>query len=214
MTGILSNYFLQKPSAHQEIQNSLIHLAHAPLPDPTDSTGETQDVYTYKVTSQGAKKDISIPLYIAYTYLEIPVSTLLSRDEEAQWLISQARLLINKIKTVMVHKDGAFRSCMTSINSNYSSKIFQQGVKKNNLPNFLKSAVVRTDFIDNLAPYVMRQQREKMHRFLLQFRTNTKKYTPVHEDTNDTTEHTTASDHNTDTAVNVNSTSPIIASTF
>jgi hypothetical protein len=212
MAGVLSNYFLQKPSAHHDAQDPLIHLAYEPLPDPTDSTGETQDFYTYEVTAQGVKKDISIPLYVAYTFVEIPVSTLLSRDDEAQWLISHVRLLIDEIKTAMVHR--AFRTCMTSINSNYSSKIFQEGAKKNNLPNFLKNAVVRTDFIDSLAPYIMRRQREKIHRFLLQFRTNTKKYTPVEADTNATDEHTAASDHDTDTAINVNSTNPIITPTF
>jgi hypothetical protein len=102
MTGILSTYFQEEPCSIPSIQEALVKLHHAPLPDPSDPMGQTQAIYSYTAHTPNGDKTIEIPLYVAYTFLTIPVDTLTSKEDKAQWLLNQMRALVNQIKVAML----------------------------------------------------------------------------------------------------------------
>jgi hypothetical protein len=154
MTGVLSNYFRSKPCNIPYVQEALAQLTHTPLPDPSDPMGQTQAIYSYTANSSAGEKTIEIPLFVAYTFLEIPIDTLTSQEDETSWLLNQTRTLINQLKIAMATE--AFNVVMFNLNQNYAAKIFRPNKQGNNLLGFLHRAVVKVNMVDSLLPYVIR----------------------------------------------------------
>jgi hypothetical protein len=186
MTTLISTYFEKEPCSIPVIQEALTNLNHAPLPDPSDPMGQTQAIYSYTAHTPNGDKTIEIPLYVAYTFLTIPVDTLTSKEDEAQWLLNQTRLLVNQIKVAMLTE--AFETCMGNLNRNYATKIFRPNKQNSNLPGFLGSAVTKVTMTDTLLPYIARTDWDKLEKIFYQSLHSYEKYTtrPIQvEDAND-----------------------------
>lgn len=169
MCDILTEYFRINPVQDETVQQALLQLKHAPLPDPDDSTGETQKYVHINVSG----KTIDIPIFIAYTFLKIPVDTLTSSEEEAKWITRKTSSIFNEMKTAMM--SSTFEAVMISVHPTYSGKVFDKR-RPSNIHTFLKKAITRIEKVDHLTKLLTRASREDVTNHLWASKHDSPKY--------------------------------------
>jgi hypothetical protein len=172
MTKILSEYFKLKPHADGTIRNMLDNLTHGPMVDESDETKEAQKIIQY--TPRGGTRTVEVKLFTAFTYINIPVETLQSKQDEQEWLRMKITTFFDQLKIALQGK--SFETVMKNVNPTYAAKIFDKS-RVSNIYTFIRRANILIDKTEILTKFLTRPVAEAITNHLWLSRCKTTKYT-------------------------------------
>jgi hypothetical protein len=178
MCGILVEIFKLKTHVDPLVHQAFKSLTCVPFPDlAKDPTGETQKVLSIK--KKGSQDDAyTVQLFVALTYIEIPIDSLDSPLHEAKFLSDKINSFIETLKIEIL--SNTFKEVLASLHDSYCSKIFKEGIPYN-IQSFVAKAVTRITRVTCFKSLLMRKTRDDINNELWATRSGTKYVTPVLE---------------------------------
>lgn len=169
MVPALTSYFDVRPPLDPTLKAAFSTLQYAPRPDPQDR--EKGQVIVF---SPSSGRNYDIPVFTSYAIFDIPVASLSSPQNEAEWIQGKCTSFFEEMRAAMKAK--CFKTLLTQLDDRFTEKLYDPK-KITNLVKFLDKAVVRVVPIENIATHVITSVTVILSRLLFAARLPQPKYT-------------------------------------